>query len=55
MHKTVDSWHPHWNGDGWKLMQSEIKAAMEQDKDYVIMESKKIPSDFKSRNMGLDV
>jgi hypothetical protein len=42
IHKTIDSWRPHRNEDGWKLTQSEIEAAMEIDDDYVLMESKKV-------------
>jgi hypothetical protein len=35
IHKTINSWHPHRDSDRWKLTQSEIEAAMEDDNDYV--------------------
>jgi hypothetical protein len=42
VHKTIDSWRPHRDSDGWKLTQSEIEAAMEEDDEYVFRESQKM-------------
>jgi hypothetical protein len=41
IHKTIDSWRPFRDTDGWKLTLTEIEAAIEADDAYVGNESKK--------------
>jgi hypothetical protein len=35
IHKTIDSWRPFRDQDGWKLTMTEIEAAIEDDDAYI--------------------
>jgi hypothetical protein len=42
IHKTIDNWRPYRDADGWKMNESQIRIAMEEDDDFEVDQSNKV-------------